>query len=204
VSDPQPAEAPRRYGDKRGVGADWQDPWPVVGVRRGAPAPSGGADALRAEGYRAVFDVETIEADRDTYQDHLNNTAAVRIFNELRVAYVASHLAPDWPRFLRRGALSVVVRELHVQYDSEGWMHERYVGAMRVALRRGKAALVEQHLVEATTGRSLARAWIVQLLVGGEGVVAWPDLYWDLAATVEGGPIPSDDDGARHPWGPPR
>jgi acyl-CoA thioesterase FadM len=188
---------------RRGEGADWQNAWPVVGIRQGDAAPSPGADLLRAEGFRAVFDVEPVESDRDVYQDHLNNTAAVRMFNELRVAYVASYLAPDWVRYMRRNGNTVVVREIHALYESEGWMHERFVGGIRWAERRGKAGLVEQRLVEATTGRGLARAWVVQLMVAAEGVAAFPDFFWDLVAAVEGAPIPTADVSSRTPWGPP-
>jgi acyl-CoA thioesterase FadM len=172
-------------------------------VRQGEPAPSPGVDALRGDGYRVVFDVEPIDADRDEYQDHLNNHAAVRMFNELRMAYVAARLAPDWPRFVRRSSLTVVVRELHVLYESEGWMHDRYVGGIRWAERRGKAGLLEERLVEATTARPLARAWVVQLLVTPDGVDAFPDWFWEMVAGVEGGPIPERDATARAPWGPP-
>lgn len=190
--------------DRRGAGADWSDPWPVVGVRQGEPESSPGVDALRAEGFRVVFDVEPVDADRDEYQDHLNNTAAVRMFNELRIAYVASHLAPDWPRYVRRTG-TVVVRELHVLYESEGWMHDRYVGAVRWAERRGKASLLEERLVEATTARPLARAWVVQLLVTPDGVAPFPEWLWAMVAEAEGGPVPVPvaDGATRAPWGPP-
>jgi acyl-CoA thioesterase FadM len=188
--------------ERRGEDADWTNPWPVTGVRQGDPEPSPGVDVLRAEGFHVVFDVDPIDSDRDEYQDHLNNHAAVRMFNELRIAYVAARLAPDWPRYVRRSGHTVVVRELHVQYDSEGWMHERYVGGIRWAERRGKAGLVEERLVEAVTGRSLARAWVVQLFVTDDGVDAFPDWFWEMIATVEGGPVP-EDGSTRAPWGPP-
>jgi acyl-CoA thioesterase FadM len=189
--------------DRRGDDADWRNPWPVVGIRQGEPTPSAGVEALRAEGFRVVFDVEPVEADREEYQDHLNNTAAVRMFNELRIAYVATHLTPDWVRYVRREGRTVVVREIHAQYESEGWMHERYVGAVRWSERRGKAGLVEQRLVEAATARPLARAWVVQLLVTPDGVASFPDWFWDQVAEIEGGPIPATDGASRAPWGPP-
>ena len=116
---------------------DWSNAWPVVGVAQGEPAPSAGVDAPRGEGFRVVLDVDPIPSDADAYQDHLNNHAAVRMFNELRIAYVASELAPDWPRFIRRSKSTVVVRELHVEYQSEGRMHERFVGATRWGAQRG-------------------------------------------------------------------
>ena len=182
--------------------ADWSDPWPVVGVRPGAPEPSPGVDALRAEGFRVVFDIESIPSDADAHLNHLNNHASVRMFNELRVAYVASELAPDWPRFVRRSGSTVVVRELHVEYQSEGLLDERFVGGTRWAARRGKSGLVEQHLVEATTGRPLARAWVVQLFVGPRGVAPFPDWLWDRLGEVEGGSVPVLD-APRGAWGPP-
>ena len=199
---PEPDDGERAA--RRGEGADWRDPWPPVGVRRAPALPSPGLDVLRADGYTVVFDVDPIEEDRDVWQDHLRNTAVARMLNELRMAYVAGHLTPDWPRFVRRGGFAVVVRELHVRYDREGWMHERYVGGTRVAQRRGKAAIVEQALVEAESGRSLAQAWVVQLLVGPDGRVAdWPDWYWDTVEVVEGRPVVEIDDAPRLAWGPP-
>ncbi len=186
----------------RGGDADWLNPWPVQGVREGDAAPSAGTTALHEDGYPVVFDVEALDADRDEFQDHLNNMAAMRMFNELRIAYVAARYAPDWPRFVRRGALAVVVRELHVAYESEGWMHEGYVGATRVAQRRGKAVVLEQRLVEASTARPLARAWILQLVVGADGVTDWPDWYFEMVAEVQGAPVP-DVPATRAPWGPP-
>ena len=188
----------------RGQDADWRDPWPVKGVRPGEPEPSPGVTALAEDGFVAVFDVETLETDRDEYQDHLNNAAVVRIFNELRTAYIAARFAPDWPRLVRRQALTVAVRELHVLYESEGWLHERYVGATRVTQSRGKAAVVEQRLVEAATARPLARAWVLQLLVDADGQVAeWPSVFWDRVRAVQGAPVARDDDPARPAWGPP-
>jgi acyl-CoA thioesterase FadM len=188
----------------RGRDADWRNPWPVQGVRRGDPEPSPGVTTLHVDGFAVAFDVEPLEADRDEYQDHLNNTAVVRMFNELRIAYVAARFAPRWPRYVRREGLTVVVRELHVLYESEGWMQERYVGATRVAQRRDKAAVVEQRLVEAVTARPLARAWVLQLLVGADGrVTDWPDFFWDVVMDVQGAPVHTVPDPTRPRWGPP-
>lgn len=78
--------------------------------------------------------------------------------------------------YVQSERLTVVVRELHVLYKTEGWMHETFVGGVRVHSRRGKAGIVEERLVEGTTGRSVARAWAVQLLVS-QAVVEWPAWY---------------------------
>jgi len=77
------------------------------------------------------------------------------------------------------------------------------VGALRYIRREGKAAVLEQRLVEASTGRPVARAWVVQLLVQAGTVVDWPDLYFSRVAAIEGREIPR---GPRRPaadWGPP-
>jgi acyl-CoA thioesterase FadM len=191
--------------EARGRDADWRNPWPVTGVRPVKADESPGAAAVHADGFVVVFDVDPVDADRDEYQDHLNNSAAVRMFNELRTAYVASRLAPRWPKFVRREGMTVVVRELHVLYEREGWTHERYVGAIRYAERRGKAAIVEQRLVEAATAAPLARAWVVQLLVGSDGQVRdFPPWFWEIVEDVQGAPVPVVDDAHRPPWGPPR
>jgi len=192
-----------RSPERRGQSADWSDFWPVKGIAQGEPEPSAGVDALRAEGFRMLFDVVPIDVDRDEHQDHLSNIGVVRMFNDLRVAYVAARLAPDWPRFVRREGRTVVVRELHVQYESEGWMDDRFVGGIRWAERRGKAGLLEERLVEATTARPLARAWVVQLFVTPGGVEAFPDWFWEMIATVEGAPVPEREGASRSPWGPP-
>jgi acyl-CoA thioesterase FadM len=192
-----------RNPERRGEQADWRDPWPAQGVHQGDPAPSAGLEALRADGFAVCFDLESIAQDVDQYQDHLNNAAPVRMFNELRMAYVAAKLAPEWPRYVRRSGSSGVIRELHVQYESEAWPHESFVGATAYRARRGKSALMEQRLVEASSGRGLARAWIVQLLVGPDGrVEAFPEWMWDAVARAEGAPIP-EWPSQRRPWGPP-
>jgi acyl-CoA thioesterase FadM len=99
--------------------------------------------------------------------------------------------------------LTVVVRELHVQYESEGRISEGFVGAMRISRRQGKAGFIEQRLVEAGDARPVARAWIVQLLVDGGRATDWPDWYWDRVADIEGGPVPIVAAAARAPFGPP-
>ncbi|MBM3659323.1 MAG: hypothetical protein FJW95_07435 [Actinobacteria bacterium] len=182
---------------------DWRNPWPVVGIRPEPPLPSAGLDRLRADGYAVCFDVDPQESDRDRWQDHVENTGIVRMFTEVRTAYTAARLAPDWPRFVRRGGYTPLVREQHVRYDREARMHERFVGGIRVAQRRGKAVVVEQALAEAESGQPVAVAWTVQLLVGPDGrVTEFPDVYWELVAKAEGGPIP-EVAGGPLPWGPP-
>ena len=84
----------------------------------------------------------------------------------------------------------VAAREVHVLYESEGLPGESFVGAMRYVRREGKAAVLEQRLVEAATGRPVARAWVVQLLVQEGTVVDWPDSYFARVAEIEGREIP--------------
>ena len=161
-----------------------------------------GAAALAADGYRFVVPVELKSDDFDA-QGHLNNASTVRLFNDVRIAYVRGEVGDEWVEMLRRDRLVVAAREVHVLYESEGLPNEEFVGAMRYVRREGKGAVLEQRLVEAATGRPVARAWVVQLLVGDGRVVDWPDAYFRRVEAIEGRPIPV---GPRRPasgWAPP-
>jgi len=163
-------------------------------------AGSSGATALEAEGFRFVVPVVPAADDFDR-QGHLNNAAIVRIFNDLRIRYVYERIGPRWGEHLGAEGLVVVAAEAHVLYESEGQPDEEYVGSMRYVRREGRAAIIDQRLVEASTGRPVARGWFVQLLARAGAVVDWPDFYFGLVEGVEGRAIerrPSN----RRPWGP--
>jgi acyl-CoA thioesterase FadM len=157
---------------------------------------------LRADGYRFVVDVEPEPGDFDA-QGHLNNAATVRIFNDIRGQYVRDEVGPEFVAMIPRDQLMVAAKEVHVLYESEGMPGEAFVGAQRYVRREGKAAVLEQRLVEAATGRAVARAWVLQLLVQRGAVVDWPDVYFSRVAAIEHREIPRFP---RHPaaeWGPP-
>ena len=161
-----------------------------------------GAGALAADGYRFVVPVEPAAGDFDA-QGHLNNASTVRLFNDLRMAYVRDEVGEVWVDMLRRDRLVVAAREVHVLYESEGLPDEKFVGGLRYVRREGKAAVLEQRVVEDATGRAVARAWVVQLLVQDGKVIDWPDAYFSRVAAIEGREIPV---GPRRPpeaWGPP-
>jgi acyl-CoA thioesterase FadM len=168
-----------------------------VGVSAGK-----GVAALAADGYRFVVPVEASAGDFDA-QGHLNNAATVRLFNDLRIAYVRDGVGDEWLGTLRRDGLVVAAREVHVLYESEGLPGEVFVGALRYIRREGKAAVLEQRLVEAMTGRAVARAWVVQLLVRDGKVVDWPDEYFARVAAIEGRAIPQGPKRPAPAWGPP-
>ena len=128
--------------------------------------------ALHDEGFRFVVPVVPEPVDFDA-QGHLNNAAIVRIFNDLRIAYVQERLGDRWREHLRAEGLVVVAREVHVLYESEGRPDEEYVGAMRYVRREGRAAIIEQRLIEAS-GARVARAWVVQLLARREASSTGP------------------------------
>ena len=116
-----------------------------------------GAAALSAEGYRFVVPVEPEAGDFDA-QGHLNNASTVRLFNDLRMAYVRDEVGEVWIEMLQRDRLVVAARELHVLYESEGRPGEEFVGALRYVRREGKAAVckwrcsVDSDAVGAMTG----------------------------------------------------
>jgi acyl-CoA thioesterase FadM len=169
----------------------------------GVNAPTGvGARVLEADGYRVVDAVETCAADFDA-QGHLNNASTVRLFNDMRVAYVHGRIGAWWPEAIRTNAFVIAAREVHVLYESEGLPGEAFVGGMKYVGREGKSAVLEQRIVEAATGRPIARAWVVQLLVQAGKVVEWPVRYFERVAEIEGAPIPVRPRTAALPWGPP-
>jgi acyl-CoA thioesterase FadM len=171
--------------------------------REGGRDPAAAVDALAADGYRFVCPVEPRADDFDA-QSHLNNAATVRLFNDLRIEYVYREIGAWWPDAIRANGYVIAARELHVLYESEGLPGESFMGAMKYVARDGKAAVLEQRIVEAATGRPVARAWVVQLLVQEETVVDWPDRFFDRVAEIEGRPIPPRPRAVAAPWGPPQ
>ncbi len=136
-------------------------------------------------------------------QGHFNNAAIVRHFNDLRIGYVRDNLGSAWIDWLRSTGAVVLAREVHVSYESEGLPHERFVGSTRVARRDGRAAIIEQRIGELHTERTVANAWVVQLLGRDGRAIEWPDFYWPLVEQTEGRPIPHRASLPRAPFGPP-
>ncbi len=163
-----------------------------------------GVSAPRAEeplgAFRFVVPVTPFDADYDA-QGHLNNASIVRLFNDLRIAYVQHVAGEAWGAALRDGGFTVAARELHVLYESEGLPGETFLGAMRYLRREGKASVLEERLVESVTRRPIASAWLVHLIVRHGTVVDWPEEYFDRIAAFEGHAI---EHRARAPreWGP--
>lgn len=163
---------------------------------------SAGETVLADDGYRFAAPVHLSDTDFDG-QGHLNNAAVVRVFNDQRVEYIMERIGLWWPQEMRAQHYVVAARELHVSYESEGRPGEQFVGGMKYVRREGKAAVLEQRIVEATTGRSVARAWLVQLLVQDGAVVDWPEPYFAAVAAVEGRPIEVRPARRDRRWGPP-
>ena len=161
-----------------------------------------GERVLAADGYRAIDPIATSAADFDT-QGHLNNAATVRLFNDMRVAYVHGRIGAWWPEAIRARNYVIAAREVHVLYESEGMPGERFVGGMKYVGREGKSAVLEQRIVEVTTGRAIARAWVVQLLVRHGAVVEWPARYFECVAEIEGRELPVRPRTNPGVWGPP-
>ena len=136
-------------------------------------------------------------------QGHLNNASTVRLFNDMRVAYVRHVLDPWWSERIRSAGFVIAAREVHVLYESEGFPGEHYAGGMKYVRREGKAALLEQRIVEATAARAVARAWVVQLLVQEGAVVDWPDEYFVRVEAAEGRAIERRPRRADIGFGPP-
>src|SRR5262245_50781811 len=123
-----------------------------------------GASVLAADDYRFVCVVEPRADDFDA-QSHLNNAATVRLFNDLRIAYVHGEVGAWWPDAIRANGYVIAARELHVLYESEGLPGESFVGGMKYVARDGKGAVLEQRMLEAASGRPMAGPWYVRMLV---------------------------------------
>jgi acyl-CoA thioesterase FadM len=167
----------------------------------GVSVDDAGRRELERDGYRVVDPVATRADDFDA-QGHLNNAATVRLFNDMRVGYVHGRIGAWWPEEIRANNFVIAAREVHVLYESEGRPGERFIGGMKYVGREGKAAVLEQRLVEATTGRAIARAWVVQLIVQAGKVVEWPARYFDRVGEIEGREIPLRPRSVPRPWGP--
>ena len=160
-----------------------------------------GEQALHDDGYRFVVPVDTPDGSFDG-QGHLNNAAVARIFNDLRVAYML-RAQPELGRRLGERGYVVAVREMHVLYESQTMPGERLVGAARIEGRRGRAQVAEQRIVEESSGRAVARAWLVHLILRDGQVADWPDDYWEKVAQIEGRPMPARERITPQPFGPP-
>jgi len=158
---------------------------------------------LASDGYRFMEPVPARPGDFDR-QDHLNNAAIVRFFNDLRVTYVHERVGAWWPEMIRTRGYVIAARELHVQYESEGRPGEEFVGAMKYVRREGKAAILEERILERDSGRAIARAWVVQLLVHSGAVVDWPEEFFDAVAAIEGHAIEIRPRGPVIAFGPPQ
>jgi acyl-CoA thioesterase FadM len=158
-------------------------------------------EELAADGYRFVIPAPTVPEDFDR-QLHLNNAAIVRVFNDLRIAYVVEAVGEWWRECIVEQRYVVAARELHVLYESEGQPGESFVGAMRYTRRDGKALILEERLAEADTGRAIARAWLVQLIVRDGAVVDWPERYVARVAEIEGRAFPTRTRASAPRWGP--
>lgn len=163
---------------------------------------SAGEDELAADGYRYAIPIAVERGDFDG-QGHLNNAAIMRLFNDMRIDYVRGRIGDWWTDAIRDQEYVIAAREVHVSYETEGFPGERFVGAMKYVRREGKAAILEQRIVEEAAGRSLARAWVVQLLVQRGTVIDWPQRYFDVVAAIEGRAIDQRPRGPVRAWGPP-
>ena len=159
------------------------------------------ADQMLHElGFVMVLDAETTEQSYDG-QGHLNNAAIAQVFNDMRIAYIRGVVGSWWGDHLRSERVVVALREIHIAYESEGMPNETYRGAMRYVRREGKGAVFEQCLCEVLSGRLVANAWGLQLLVQDGRVIDWPDEYFQLVEQRQGGPIERRAKPHR-PWGP--
>jgi len=151
------------------------------------PGESAITASLRAAGW-IELPVETGPQHYDA-QGHLNNAAVAQLCNDMRIRFVQVVLGPWWGQVLHDERLTVAVREAHFSYDSEGLPGETFVGVMRYSHREGRAAIAEQRIIETTTGRVVARGWVLLLVLHAGAVIDWPEEFFERIARAQGAPI---------------
>ncbi len=142
-------------------------------------------DVPTIDGYRWVREVVPDESDFDL-QGHLNNASTVQLFGRMRVRYLQHCVGEHWGLHRDGAGHLLVVKEMHVLYESEGLPGERFAGAARAVQRSGRAIILEQRLVELTTARPVARTWLVQLLISDGRAQPWPARYLEGIEAFEG------------------
>lgn len=146
------------------------------------------ADLPAVDGFRWVREIVPDERDFDL-QGHLNNAATVQLFGRLRVRYLQDCVGEHWGLHRDGAGHLLVVKEMHVLYESEGLPGERFAGATRAVQRSGRAIILEQRLVELTAARPVARKWLVQLLIADGRAQPWPERYLEGIEAFEGRPL---------------
>ena len=132
-------------------------------------------------------------------QGHLNNGAAVLLFNGLRRRYVQELLALHGGAGLVAAGEVVGVRELACRYESEARPGEDLRGGCRVLGRSRRSWLYDQLLV--TGERIVARCRVIECVIRDGAAVEVPAAFWRIVEAAEGrtmgpGPLP----GPRTDW----
>jgi len=190
-----------RSPEARQPGDPVPDAWrvPLVGL----PVRVDGAATGVLAGFSCIVDL-TPPDDFFDWQGHLNNAFAAKLLESARVTYLGEGVGAEFRRRLWESAF-LVVRELHVSYETEGFPDDEYRCGIRVASRTEKSFTIEQVLIDRATQRVIVRAWLVMLIVGRdtERVIPIPDWYWQRVEQLEGRAIPPDTAAPRRRWGPP-
>lgn len=150
------------------------------------------------KGYAFVVDVATTPRHYDV-QGHLNNGAAVLLFNSVRLRYVQELLLAGGGGGLVAEGQVVGVRELVCRYESEARPGEELRGGCRVLGRSRRSWLYDQVLV--TGERLVARCRVVECVIRDGAAVEVPAAFWRIVEAAEGramgpGPLP----GPRTDW----
>ena len=143
-------------------------------------------------GYAYTADLAVTDDDLDV-QRHLNNVAIVRLFQELRVGYVQTHMAPG--RLVLFDEVVVVTADVHVSYLSQGMPGEAFRGGARVLARTEKAYCYDEVVVAAADRRVIARARVVELWLSRETgrVIALPEGFVEMLERAEGRSVLVDE-----------
>jgi acyl-CoA thioesterase FadM len=131
-------------------------------------------------------------------QGHLNNVAALEIFQELRVRYMGGLVGRREMGLVARDHV-VGVRELVTSYITEARPGEPLVGHCRILGRSRRSWAFDEVI---TTGeRVVARCRVVECAIGDGRAIEVPEPFWARVQQVEGRELPVRElPVGRTPW----
>lgn len=122
----------------------------------------------------------------DTTGFHLSNLELERLFFEARNQYIAGVDIDDvWHR-----PVVPVVRELVTRFESEARGGADLECSTRVTSRSRRAFVMQQSLIDRSTGTVAATCRSVHVTVGADGPVEIPTDLWTAIERRDGGTIP--------------
>ena len=149
------------------------------------------------EGYPAALQI-TPRPDHYDVQGHLNNAAAIRIIQDLRVTYMRDVLGRRRIEGMARGHI-VGVREMVTSYIAQAHPGEQLYGGCRI-LGRSRRSWCFDELI-CTADRVVVRCRLIECAIHDGRAVEVPADFWAAVEQAEGRELPIRElPVGRTPW----